>query len=89
MDQMWSMDAGIQKKLFNDRATLRVSYSDIFDSNHWHGINQFGILYMDVAGGWDSQRIRVNFSYLLGNNQIKSRKRTSGLEDESKRIKSD
>lgn len=89
MDQQWSMDAGIQKKLFNDRGTIRISYSDIFGTNHWHGTSQYGVLFMDVAGGWDSQRIRVNFSYLLGNNQIKSRKRKSGLEDESKRIKSD
>ncbi len=89
MDQQWSMDAGIQKKLFNDRGTLRISYSDIFDSNHWHGISQYGALYMNVGGGWDSQRIRVNFSYLFGNNQIKSRKRNTGLEDESKRIKND
>ena len=89
MDQQWSMDAGIQKKLFKDRGTLRISYSDIFDTNNWHGTSQFGILYMDVAGGWDSQRIRVNFSYLFGNNQVKSRRRNSGLEDESKRIKND
>ncbi len=89
MDQQWSVDAGIQKKLFNDRGSLRISYSDIFDSNNWHGISQYGALYMNVGGGWDSQRLRVNFSYLLGNDQIKSRKRKSGLEDESNRIKSD
>ncbi len=89
MDEMWSIDAGIQKKLFNDRGSLRISMSDVFYTNNWHGISQYGALYMNVAGGRDSRRVRINFSYLFGNNQVKSRKRKSGLEDESRRIKSD
>src|SRR5690606_1578780 len=89
MDSQWSADAGIQKKLFGDRGVLRISYSDIFGTNQWHGINRFGALFMDVGGGWDSQRIRVNFSYLLGDNQLKSQRRQSGREGESRRINND
>ena len=88
-DAIWSMDAGIQKKVFNGRGNLRISLSDIFKSNEWSGVSRFGELFLDTDGGWDSRRFRVNFSYLFGNNQVKVRKRKSGLEDESNRIKSD
>ena len=45
-------------------------------------------LYMDVSGGWDSRRARLTFSYNFGK-QVngKSRKRSTGLEDEQNRIK--
>ena len=45
---------------------------------------------MNVGGGWDSRRFRVNFSYMFGNTQVKgARKRRTGLEDEQRRVKSD
>ena len=89
MDAMWNMDFGVQKRLFGGRANLKLSVSDIFKTTNWHGVSQFGGLYMNVRGGWDSRRFRMNFSYLLGNNQVKgARRRKTGLEDEQSRIKS-
>ncbi len=87
-DEIWSIDAGIQKKILDGRGNLRIGISDIFLSNRWTGESTFGELYIDTRGGWDSRRFRINFSYLLGNNRVKVRKRRSGLEDESNRIKS-
>lgn len=86
MDGMGAMDIGIQKKLFNNRANLKVSVSDVFKTNKWHGVSRFGALYMNINGGWDSRRLKVNFTYQLGNNQVKSRNRRTGLEDEQNRI---
>ncbi len=89
MDAMWSMDAGIQKKIFDGRGNLKLSVSDIFKTNQWYGESQFGALYLKVNGGFDSRRLRLNFSYLIGNSQVKStRRRKTGLEDEQSRIKS-
>ena len=90
MDAIWSIDAGVQKKVFDGRGNIRLAVSDIFKTNEWHGISSFGALDLDVGGGWDSRRLRVNFSYLLGNTQVKgARRRNTGLEDEQKRVKSD
>ncbi|MCB0548608.1 MAG: TonB-dependent receptor [Phaeodactylibacter sp.] len=89
MDAMWSMDAGIQKKILDGRGNIRLAISDIFRTNEWHGISRFGALDLDVSGGWDSRRFRVNFSYLLGNDQVKgARRRNTGLEEEQNRVKS-
>jgi outer membrane receptor protein involved in Fe transport len=89
-ESMYSIDAGLQKKLLDDRATLKISFSDIFNTQKWAGESTYGDLYIRGGGEWESQQIRINFSYLIGNSQVKSaRKRSTGLEDEQRRIKSD
>lgn len=85
-DEMWSVDAGIQKKLWNKKANIKLGVQDIFNSQRWSGYNTFGSLSMSARGGWESRALKLNFTYLLGNREIKgSRNRSTGLEDESKR----
>jgi iron complex outermembrane recepter protein len=88
-DAMWSMDAGLQKKLMQDKMTVKLSLSDLFKTNEWNAESFFGPLYMRGGGGWDSRRFRVNLTYNFGNQQVKgARRRATGLEDEKGRIKS-
>ncbi len=90
MNSMWSMDMGIQKKILKDKGNLKLGVSDLFKSNKWTGISRFGALNLDIAGGWDSRRLKLNFTYNLGNSEVKgARRRSTGLEDEQKRIKSE
>ncbi|MFK8104994.1 MAG: TonB-dependent receptor [Saprospiraceae bacterium] len=89
MEQMWSVDAGLQMRILQGRGNIKLSVSDIFKTNEWSGISRFGEVVMDASGGWDSRRFRVNFSYNFGNNNVKSRNRKTGLEAESQRIKSE
>lgn len=89
-ESIWSTDAGLQKKMMEDKATLKVSVSDIFKTNEWSSESFFGPLYMQVSGGWDSRRLRVNFTYRFGNQQVKgARRRSTGLEDEKSRVGGD
>ena len=86
---MWSMDAGLQKKLMQDKMTLKLSLSDLFKSINYRGESFFGPVYLRNDGGWDSRRFRVNLTYNFGNQQVKgARRRATGLEDEKGRIKS-
>jgi hypothetical protein len=88
MNEMWSAGAGVSKKFAGDRAKVTLSIDDIFKTNVWSGESRFGGLNMDVSGGWDSRRVRLNVSYSFGK-QSKSaeRKRNTGAEDEQNRIK--
>lgn len=88
-EPMWSIDTGVQKKLFGGKGNLKVSVSDIFKTQQWSGYSIYGGLYIETSGGWDSRRLKVNFSYLFGNDKVKSRRRNTGLEDEKSRIKTD
>ena len=81
-----SIDAGLQKKLWKKRGNIKLSVSDIFDSQGWSGQNDFGALKLRAMGTWESRQVKFNLTYLLGNSQVKgSRNRRTGLEDESKR----
>ncbi|MEO1517158.1 MAG: TonB-dependent receptor [Bacteroidota bacterium] len=87
-DANFSIDVGVQKELFDGRGRLRVALTDVFLSAPWRGVQEFAGFYVEATGGWESRRLRVNFSYLLGNDQVKkSRKRKTGMEAEAKRVK--
>jgi outer membrane receptor protein involved in Fe transport len=89
MQDMWGVDAGLQKRFLKGKANLKLSVNDIFYSQKWSGQSNFGALYMTVNGRGDSRRFRVNLSYNFGNDQVKgARNRNTGLEDEKNRIKS-
>ncbi len=88
MNAMWSAGAGVSKKFAGDRAKVSLSFDDMFKTNQWTGESRFGGLIMDLSGGWDSRRVRLNINYSFGKQaKSSSRKRNTGSEDEQNRIK--
>ncbi len=86
--EMWSMNVGFKKSMWKDRGMLTVNLTDVFKSQEWDGFSEFGGLIINGRGGYDSRRLKFGLTYNLGNSQVKAaRKRKTGLEDESKRIK--
>jgi len=82
-----SLDIAFQKKIFNEKVSARLAFSDVLFTSFWRGNMQYGDLKIQGKGGWESRQIKVNFSYNFGNNDVKNaRNRKTGLEDESKRI---
>ena len=87
-DEMYAIDAGLQKKVMKDRGNIKLSISDIFKSMEWAGENNLGGLRMTAMGGNESRQVRLNFTYLMGNTDVKgTRNRNTGSQEESKRIK--
>jgi iron complex outermembrane receptor protein len=83
-----AVDIGFQKLLLQKRATLKLSFTDLFFTAPWRAVNNFGGLFIDGGGNWESRTFRLNFSWRFGSSQIKnSRDRKTGLESESRRIK--
>lgn len=83
----WGTNAGLQRKVLNDRGNFVLTFSDLFNKQQWRGISRFGGLYMDASGGYESQQVRVNFTYSFGSSQIKAaRQRKTGLEEEKGRL---
>ncbi|MEL6836615.1 MAG: TonB-dependent receptor [Bacteroidota bacterium] len=85
-DPMWSLDLGLQKKFLNDQLNARLSVSDIFYESGWDGVSEFNGLVSAGFGRWDSRRVALSLSYNFGNQNVKSRRRKTGLEDEAKRL---
>ena len=83
----WGVDAGLQKRLMKDKATIKMAVSDIFNSMHWRGISNFSGLYMDASGGWESRQFKLSFTYRFGRKEIKSQRyRSTGSDEVNKRL---
>ena len=82
------IDLGVQKQILKKQGTVKLSVTDIFLTNPWTATSNFGGLYIKGGGRWESQTVRLNFTWRFGNNQVKAaRQRQTGLESEAKRIK--
>ena len=84
-----SLDLGIKKVLMGGKASIKLGVTDILYTAPWNSYSE-AIPGLKIRGGgaWESQRVNLNFNYRFGNSEVKSaRRRTTGLEDENKRIK--
>lgn len=88
-NSLWSVDAGVQKPIFEGKGNIKVSVTDIFYTIKWKGENNFDEQRILASGYGESRQLRASLTWRFGNNQVKAaRQRKSGLEDESKRTQS-
>jgi len=85
-EALWSVDAGLSKSLWKNKATIKTSFSDIFNTLHFTGTQEFAGQTTKVQARWESQLLKFNFVYRFGSSQVKAaRNRNTGLEEENKR----
>lgn len=81
------IDIGLQQQLFKGSGTVKVSFTDVLRTLRWKGTSDFGGSYLIASGSWESQQLKVNFSYRFGNNQVKAaRQRKTATDEEDKRL---
>lgn len=85
-NETWSLNLGLQRKFLQDKLNVRISANDIFYESGWDGVSSFDGLQSFGNGRWDSRRVGMSLSYAFGNQNVKSRKRKTGLEEEAKRV---
>lgn len=85
-DPSYSLNLGLQRKFINDKMNVRLSVGDITYQSGWSGVSRFNGQVGNGQGNWDSRRASLSISYDLGNSNVKSRRRNTGIEDESKRV---
>ncbi|MCB0560219.1 MAG: TonB-dependent receptor [Lewinellaceae bacterium] len=82
----WSLNLGLQRKFLQERLNVRLSVNDIFYETGWDGQSTFDGLTAIGSGRWDSRRGSLSLSYRFGNENVKTRKRKTGLEEEAGRV---
>lgn len=82
----WSIDLGIQKSMLNDKAVLKASLSDIFNTGSAGAYTKYENVDLDVINGWETRRLKISFNYRFGKNEFKTRanRSTSSSEEESR-----
>jgi outer membrane receptor protein involved in Fe transport len=85
-EETFAINLGLQKRFLNDNLNVKLSARDIFNTTGWRGVSEFNGLYSEGSGQMARQSINLSIGYKFGNQNVKSRKRSSGLEDEAGRI---
>ncbi len=83
---MGSVDLGVQKVLFNNKANVRIAWADIFRTMKWGGTSDFSGVRSTFNGHGELQQVKINFTWRFGNSQVKAAaQRKSAVDDEKKR----
>jgi iron complex outermembrane recepter protein len=82
---MGGIDGAFQKTFHNEKLILRIAVGDLLGTMRWRGISDYAGLYMDASGKWESRTVRVNFTWKLGNQNIKVKEKKT--DDSFKRVK--
>jgi iron complex outermembrane recepter protein len=81
-------DIGVSSPLFNNKATIKFSYTDFLRTLRWQGTSNFGAANITARGNWESQQFKINFTWRFGNNQLKGgSNKKGGSETEQERAK--
>jgi iron complex outermembrane recepter protein len=82
-----SVDAGVSKAVLKDKLTIRVSATDIFNTQRWRQQVNFGDVNFNYQRKWESRTIRVQLNWKFGKTSYKARERELGAQDQLDRIK--
>lgn len=85
----WSLNLGLQRKFLRERLNVRLSADDVFYESGWDGYSNFNGLLSYGGGRWDSRRVSISLGYRFGNDNVKSRRRSTGIEAEAGRVGGD
>jgi len=81
-----SLNAGLQKQMFDKKATLRLNITDIFQTNRMRYSIEYPGLDMNIDVRNETRIVRLNFIYTMGKATGKASRRRNTLEDVQKRI---
>ncbi|HJV77669.1 MAG TPA: outer membrane beta-barrel protein [Paludibacter sp.] len=85
----YTIDLGIQRKVFKDKGTIKVAVSDIFDTGRGSAYAKYDNVDIDVKNRYDSRRLQISFNYNFGKSEFKTRgnRSTASSEEQSRSAK--
>lgn len=88
ISSQYGIDLGISKTLLNKRANIKFALSDVFDTRRQTITSAYTGLNYNLEQKNETRIGRLSLSYRFGKTEIKpERRRSTGLEDEQRRIK--
>lgn len=82
-----SVDAGVSKPVLKDKLTIRLSATDIFNTQRWRQQVNFSDVNFNYLRKWESRTIRLQLTWKFGKTSYKARERQLGAQDQLDRIK--
>lgn len=84
----YSIDAGISHSMWNKKANIKLSTSDIFNMRTNNVVSLAQNNPIDIHQKNETRVTRLTFTYNFGNNKIRARQHQTGAEEEKGRVKS-
>lgn len=82
-----SVDAAAARPVVKDKLTIRVSVTDIFNTQRWQQQVAFGNVNFTYNRKWESRTLRLQLTWKFGKTNYRSRERELGSATENSRIK--
>ena len=79
IDLLYVVNAGFQRHFVGDQLNIKLHFNEIFRILPWEGGHDFNGQVLRGTGFWDSRDVTVGLIYLFGIQEVKSRKRETGL----------
>ncbi len=81
-----AFNPGIQKTFLDKKAKLKLNINDLFLTSLFQGYVENGDVNLKIANRWNARRVALTFTYNFGNQNVKGVNRSSGSEDEKRRV---
>lgn len=89
VEPLWMLTAGVQKHLFNKKATIKLNVQDIFFKGYPRATSLYTGYREDFIAERETRVANISFIYRFGKNTVAPvRKRSGGAEDEKNRAAS-
>ena len=86
-NSQYQIDMGFSKSLWQKMGTFKISFDDVFRTARGYYTSRLPGLVSNSLNNWQSQILRVSFTYKFGSNKIKAaRRRSTVTEDEQGRV---
>lgn len=82
-----SVDFAAKKMLLKNKASLRLSVLDIFNTQRWKQVVQFANMDFSYVRKWESRGIRLQLNWNFGKNEYKTRERETNQDAERIKVK--
>ena len=87
VEPSWMLSTAVQKQFWNKRATVRLNVNDIFFTGKIKALSVFTDYRENFLVKRSTQIASIAFTFRFGKNTVPpNRKRTTGVEDEKKRV---
>ncbi len=82
-----SVDIGFSKTIFKENGSIKITVIDIFNTQRWHQSVAYANQNFSRHRKWESQGLRLQFSWKFGKQTFAARERNTASEDSNVRIK--
>jgi outer membrane receptor protein involved in Fe transport len=79
-----SVNLGVRKQLWQERAVLSLKVSDLFYTNGWFSALHYQNINTDWVNRYDSRRLTVSFTYKLGGGKTHAARTSSSADEQSR-----